>query len=170
MSSISSRGIHHHQPLGGAVVDPKREAAKQRVMQQLEIGESHQAEQDTTDHDSQTHQLGARLRGNSRSRGHHDKNLKISPRQGKISELEDAIQNLQLQIEKFITGEKEVNQKRLYSLQARLDTYQGELNHELEEFEKEKQLLGILSPPINEGEAQAREGTSRREDPQVLHG
>ena len=96
--------------------------------------------------------------------------MKISPRQGKISELEDAIQNLQLQIEKFITGEKEVNQKRLYSLQARLDTYQGELNHELEEFEKEKQLLGILSPPINEGEAQAREGTSRREDPQVLHG
>ena len=103
----------------------------------------------------QEHILGQnRLRGGTGRSGsalkHKGHRVHLSPHEGKIRELQEAVANIQLQIEKFITGETEADQRRLYSMQARADMYQRELDAEILKFEKEKEQLKALGVQMNE--------------------
>ena len=62
----------------------------------------------------------------------------ISAREGKIREMQSSLRILQNQIEKYVTGVTEENERKLYSLQQRVMFYQQQIDIESMQLDNDK--------------------------------
>ena len=102
-------------------------SVRRRSQQQESLSSPNNSNSDQPQGRSLTNQLN--LRGGSTI---------ISAREGKIREMQSSLRVLQNQIEKYVTGVTEENERKLYSLQQRVMFYQQQIDIESMQLENDK--------------------------------